>query len=93
MHISSQHPFFFVNGEKIYYVFDVPHLLKSTRNNFYKYKFQLSNDLTDKTHLNDFYKADQGLNRCVLKLIVAHKYLGPFQKRKSAIQHRFSVQQ
>ncbi|KAF0716796.1 Uncharacterized protein FWK35_00032185, partial [Aphis craccivora] len=34
--------FFLCKWEKIYYVFDVPHLLKSTRNNFYKYKFQLS---------------------------------------------------
>lgn len=82
MHVSSERPFFFVNGKKIYYVFDPPHLLKSTRNNFYKYKLQLSNNLTDKKYLDDFFKADQGLNRCAPKLSVAHIHPGPFQKMK-----------
>lgn len=33
MYVTSERPYFFVNGIKIYYVFDAPHLLKSTRNN------------------------------------------------------------
>jgi len=82
MHVSSERPFFFVNGKKIYYVFDPPHLLKSTRHNFYKYKLQLSNDLTDKKYLNEFLKADQGLNRCAPKLSVAHIHPGPIKKMR-----------
>lgn len=82
MHVSIERPYFFVNGKKIYYVFDAPHLLKSTRNNFYKYKFEILDNTTDKKFLNDFYKADQGLNRCAPKLTDAHINPGPFQKMK-----------
>lgn len=60
MYVSSERPYFFVNGSKIFYIFDPPHLLKSTRNNFFKYYLEVSNNMTDKKYLNDFYKADQG---------------------------------
>lgn len=82
MHVSIERPYFFVNGEKIYYVFDAPHLLKSTRNNFFKYKFEILDSTTDKRFLDDFYKADQGLNRCAPKLTEAHINPGPFHKMK-----------
>lgn len=36
--------------------------------------------MTDKKYLNDFYKADQGINCCAPKLTDAHINLGPFQK-------------
>lgn len=35
-------------GFKIYYVFDAPYLLKSTRNNFFKYNLEVFNNMTDK---------------------------------------------
>jgi len=38
--------------------------------------------MTDKKYLNDFYKADQCINRCAPKLTDAHINLGPFQKMK-----------
>jgi len=82
MYVTSERPYFFVNGIKIYYVFDVPHLLKSTRNNFFKYNLEVFNKMTDKKYLNDFYNADQGVNRCAPKLTDAHIYPGPFQKMK-----------
>lgn len=82
MYVTSERPYFFVNGFKIYYVFDAPHLLKSTRNNFFKYNLEVFNNMTDKKYLNDFYKADQGINRCAPKLTDAHINPGPFQKMK-----------
>lgn len=82
MYVSSERPYFFVNGSKIFDVFDPPHLLKSTRNNFFKYHLEVSNNMTDKKYLNDFYKADQGINRCAPKLTEAHINPGPFQKMK-----------
>jgi len=82
VYVTSERPYFFVNGYKIYYVFDPPHLLKSTRNNFFKYNLEVLNNLTDKKYLNDFYHADQGINRCAPKLTDAHINPGPFQKMK-----------
>jgi len=51
MHVSIERTYFFVNGEKIYYVFDAPHLLKSTRNN--KYKLEILDNTTDKKFFDD----------------------------------------
>lgn len=82
MNVTPQRPYFFVNKQKIFYIFDVPHLLKSTRNNFFKYNLSFSNGLTDNKYLVDFYKTDQGLNRMAPKLTDAHIYPGPFQKMK-----------
>lgn len=81
-YVTSERPYFFVNGFKIYYVFDALHLLNSTRNIFFKYNLEVFNNMTDKKYLNDFYKADQGINRCAPKLTNAHINPGPFQKMK-----------
>lgn len=85
MHVSKERPYFYVNGQKIFYIFDPPHLLKSTRNNFFKYQLSFLNGLTDKTYLEQFYKLDQGLNRLAPKLTDSHIYPGPFQKNESFI--------
>jgi len=82
MNVSCERPFFYVNGQKIFYIFDVPHPLKSTRNNFFKYNLTFLNGTTDKKYLVDFYKSDQGLNRLAPKLSEAHINPGPFQKMK-----------
>lgn len=82
MHVSSEHPYFFVNYIKIFYVYNLSHLLKSARNNFFLYQLEFLNDLTDKIYLNKLYKADQGINRCVPKFTDTYKYPGPFQKMK-----------
>lgn len=63
-------------------MFDVPHLLKSTRNNFFKYQLTFLNSTTSKKNLVDFYKTDQGLNRLAPKLTEIHINPGPFQKMK-----------
>lgn len=82
MNVSCERPFFYVNGQKIFYMFDVPHLLKSTRNNFFKYQLTFLNSTTNKKYLLDFYKSDQGLNRLAPKLTEIHINPGPFQKMK-----------
>jgi len=57
-------------------------LLKSIRNNFFKYHLTFANGITEKKHLVNFYKSDQGLNRLSPKLTDAHINPGPFQKMK-----------
>lgn len=41
--ITKENPSFYVNGVEIAYMFDTPHLLKSTRNNLINYNFVLKN--------------------------------------------------
>lgn len=41
--VTKEKPTFFVNGVEIVYLFDIPHLLKSTRNNLLNYNFFLKN--------------------------------------------------
>ncbi|KAF0746202.1 THAP-type domain-containing protein [Aphis craccivora] len=89
MYVTSERPYFFVNGFKIYYVFVAPHLLKPTRNNFFKYNLEVFNNMTDIKYLNDFYNADQGINCCAPKLTDAHINPSPFQKMKVSYAFQF----
>jgi len=41
---------FVVDRERLVYIFDTRHLLKATRNNLLKYKFQIDNKITSWDH-------------------------------------------
>lgn len=41
--IIPETPYFNVSGKEIVFMFDPPHLLKATRNNFFNYKFECNN--------------------------------------------------
>ncbi|XP_050519791.1 uncharacterized protein LOC126893526 [Daktulosphaira vitifoliae] len=82
MNVPPERPYFFVNQQKIFYVFDAPHLLKSTRNNFFKYNLKFLNCITDKKFLDNFYTCDQSLYLLAPKLTDAHINPGPFQKMR-----------
>jgi len=56
--ISTENSTFLVNEEKIFYIFDTPHLIKATRNNLYKHNFHINNKIASWTHIVDFYKRD-----------------------------------
>jgi hypothetical protein len=40
LNVTENHPYFFINDKKIYVIFDVPHLLKSIRNNLIGFIFK-----------------------------------------------------
>lgn len=46
LNVSKERPFFTVNNIKMYYIFDPPDLLKSTKNNFFKHKFIYNDNVT-----------------------------------------------
>ncbi|KAF2901831.1 hypothetical protein ILUMI_04353 [Ignelater luminosus] len=56
--ISAEKPYFIVNEKKIYYFYDVPHLIKSVRNNILQYDitFKDNKGVTWK-HIQAFYKS------------------------------------
>lgn len=57
--LTPEKPYFFIDNEIIFYIFDVPHLLKSTRNNFFSYNFNLNDGDTSKSYLEALYNMDK----------------------------------
>jgi hypothetical protein len=82
--ISVEAPFFMHNEQKYFYIFDPPHLLKSTRNNLFKYPFHFSeNKIAKWDVIKEFYIEDkkQSFRQCP-KLEDKHIYLPMFTKMK-----------
>lgn len=80
--VSYDCPYFYYEGKKIFCIFDVPNLLMSTRNNFFKYSFTFLKSTVHKIYLDEFYKLDQGSNKFAPELTDAHLSPGAFQKTK-----------
>lgn len=84
LNISEDNPFFFVNGYKIFSVFDVPHLLKSVRNNFIEACFQKNDKMFSFKDIKDTYQLDK-LNKkskALFKITDAHIHPSSFQKMR-----------
>lgn len=57
MLIHSLHePCFTVNNCKLYFMFDIPHLIKCTRNNLRKHKLTIGSEVVDWAYIETFYK-------------------------------------
>lgn len=56
--VTKEQPHFYVNEHKIFYMFDIPHLLKSTRNNFFKYVFVFEEKEIRKVFLDQLFEYD-----------------------------------
>lgn len=81
--ITPEQPFFYAEDKKIFYMFDPPHLIKATRNNFMKHKFVLGTEETSWDFIKRFYEEDQKLHcRLAPKLTAAHIAPNNFQKMK-----------
>lgn len=81
--LSEDNPSFMVDDKNIIYMFDIPHLLKSTRNNFFSYKFLINNEVTDKRYLEQMYSLDrQKQYRLAPRLSDEHIFPNNFQKMK-----------
>ncbi|VEN45922.1 unnamed protein product [Callosobruchus maculatus] len=83
LNVTQENPFFVVDNARIVYLFDIPHLLKSIRNNFFSYTFVLSNQEIRKQYLETFYSHDKTKqHRLAPKLTDDHIYPNNFQKMK-----------
>lgn len=81
--ITPEHSHFEVNGKKIYYLFDPPHLIKATRNNMYENKLKLDEQETDWKYIKQFYEADKQVKyRLAPKLTDKHLDPKAFKKMK-----------
>lgn len=57
--ISCQTPYVEIDNEKIFFFYDTPHLLKSTRNIFTKYDISIGGDIVRWRYVRDFYESDK----------------------------------
>ncbi|KAF2890894.1 hypothetical protein ILUMI_15279, partial [Ignelater luminosus] len=83
LNVTPEKPDFFINDKKVFSLFDVPHLLKSTRNNFFAHHFDFSEGRTNKAFLERFYEKDkQQKYRLAPKLTDIHIHPNSFQEMK-----------
>lgn len=83
LNVSPTNPFFDVDGKKIYYIFDPPHLLKLTRNNLMSNYFEYDGVKTNWQFIQDFYNEDSKLCfRLAPKLTDDHLSPKVFKKMK-----------
>jgi len=81
--ITPQKPYFYHKGNRYFYMYDPPHLLKSVRNNLSKYTFQFGNKKATWDVIKEYYKIDVTQKyRLTPKLTDNHIYLPPFSKMK-----------
>lgn len=82
LNVSEDRPFFFINSHKIFSLYDVPHLLKSVRNNLIESCFVKGDNIISFNDIKRTYEIDKQNNksRCLVKITDAHIYPNSFQK-------------
>jgi len=60
--ITMEKPFALVSGQRAIFMFDVPHLLKSVRNNLIKHDFQIGDHTVKWSYIKEFYECDSKLS-------------------------------
>lgn len=83
VYVSPKRPYFVVNEKEVVYLFDSSHLLKSTRNMFFKHYFMVGSTYTDHQYLVSFYNEDRKYNvRLAPKLSAVHLNPRPSEKNR-----------
>lgn len=84
LNVSVENPFFFVNNNKIFSIFDIPHLLKSIRNNLIGACYKKDDKIISFNDIKQTYELDKKNNksRSLVKITDAHIYPSSFQKMR-----------
>ena len=81
--ITPTQPWFSHKGQKIFYLFDTPHIIKAIRNNLMKYNFHFDEKVASWDHIQVVYNRDQQQPiRCCPKLTQRHLNPNGFEKMK-----------
>lgn len=81
--VTPECPYFHHEHEKIVYLFDTPHLLKSLRNNFLKHRFEIDGHVASWEFIEKFFNHDQRYPiRAAPKLTTSHIQPNSFEKMK-----------
>ena len=91
LNITPENPWFIHNNEKVFVMFDPPHLLKCVRNNLMKYSFKFDNYTATWKDIESFYNKDTTLAiRTAPKLTDKHLRPNGFSKMKVKYAQIFS---
>lgn len=93
LQITPERPYFIFDDQKIFYIFDTPHLIKALRNMLLKHDFLVSNEIVSWKHIMQFYNIDKSLvTRSAPKLTDSHIFPSNFEKMKvKYASHVFSA--
>ncbi|XP_072759715.1 uncharacterized protein [Anoplolepis gracilipes] len=90
LEISVEHSFFLVNGEKIFYIFDVPRLIRVTRNIFMSHELRFREKRASWTDIELLFRRDSQMRLpLVSKLSVGH--LEPSRRQKTETKYAVQV--
>lgn len=79
LNVSPDEPYFVVNSEKVYFLFDTPHLIKCTRNNLRAHKLQIGSETVDWCHIVALHESTHPLRtKLAPNLTDKHVYKFPF---------------
>ena len=77
--VTKETPYFEVDGERVYVIWDPPHCIKNTRNNLKNSGYELDGDLISWVPIEELFQYDSNRNTHMCpKLTKHHIYLGPF---------------
>ncbi|XP_074031854.1 uncharacterized protein [Leptinotarsa decemlineata] len=92
LNVTDENPIFLIDDHKLVYLFDIPHLLKSTRNNLFSYQFLLQGGETRKHYIETMYNYDRTKQyKLALKLNNDHIYRNNFQKMKVTLASQVPI--
>lgn len=82
--LNEDRPYFYVNENKIFAIYDVPHLVKSIRNNLICSIFKKGDKQISYTDIVDTYHIDKKnkKSKALLKITNAHIFPNSFQKMR-----------
>lgn len=86
---TEDRPFTIINEKKIFLIYDMPHLIKSIRNNLLSGNFEINNNIVSFKDIRKTYETDiKNTARAMTKITPAHLAPNEFQKMtcKLAIQ-------
>ncbi|CAI6377798.1 unnamed protein product [Macrosiphum euphorbiae] len=86
---TEDRPFTIINEKKIFFIYDMPHLVKSIRNNLLSGNFEINNNIVSFKDIRKTYETDiKNTARAMTKITPAHLAPNAFQKMtcKLAIQ-------
>ncbi|XP_042147126.1 uncharacterized protein LOC121836326 isoform X9 [Ixodes scapularis] len=81
--VSADKPFFEVDNEHVYFIFDVPHLIKTTRNNLQAHNLCIGDEVIEWSHIVELYRSTHEMRlRLAPKLTKRHIFQKPFSNMK-----------
>lgn len=92
---SKEKPYFLMNGQKVWYLFDPPHLIKNTRNALLQNNIIIDtpttrNDLIKWSHITELYGIDKAKERFRDAEKLSESHISPTDKEKMKV--RFATQ-